>query len=142
MLDLERIQNEIKQTHQDIQASVTTNKVNLESFKDSIDMADNVHEKLLQAIQHADHICTKFKQQLDDIKSTKASLLKQMSGIQQPSFKTSIADHEKKIQNLVDKGFEQMMLMTEHYMESTKKQFKTFKQRNIDHKISPSKEDV
>ena len=47
MIDLKRIQNEIKQTHQDIQASVTTNKVNLDSFKDSIDMADNIHEKLL-----------------------------------------------------------------------------------------------
>ena len=47
MIDLQRIQNEIKQTHQDIQASVTTNKVNLESFKDSIDTADNVHENLL-----------------------------------------------------------------------------------------------
>ena len=32
-----------------------------------------------------------------------------------------------------------MMLMTEHYMETTKKQFKTFKQRNIDHKIRQAK---
>ena len=85
MLDFERIQNEIKKTYQDIQASVTTSNINLDSFKDSIEQGDDVHEKLLQAIQQETPIRAEFKQQLDDIKSTKASFLKQMSGIQQPS---------------------------------------------------------
>ena len=61
-----------------------------------------------------------------------------MSGIQQSSFKTFIV-YEKKIQDLVDKGFKQMMIMTEHYMETTKKQFKNFKKRNIDSKIRQAK---
>ena len=92
----------------------------------------------MQAIQHANPICTEFKQQLDDIKSAKASFLKQMSGIQQPSgiqhpsFKTSLEDHKTKIQDIVDKGFQQLMLMSEHYLASSKEQFKEFKKRNID----------
>ena len=145
MIDFERIQNEIKQTYQDIQVSVTTNEVNLESFKDSIDTGDDVHEKLLQAIQQASPICAEFKQQLDDIKSAKASFLKQMSGTPQPSgnqqtsFKDSLADHEKKIQDIVNKGFQQLMLMSEHYLASSKEKFQTYKKKTIDQKITEAK---
>ena len=65
--------------------------------------------------------------------------IQQPSGIQHPSFKTSIADHEKKIQDIVDKGFQQLMLMTEHYMDSTKDKFKEFKKKMVDHKICEAK---
>ena len=128
MLDFERIHDEIKKTYKDVELSVTTNETNLESFKDSIETGKDVHEKLLKAIQQASPICTEFQQYHNDVKSAKASFLKQMSSIQQPSalqqpsgmqttsFANSLAEHEKKIQELSDKGFQQMMLMVQHYM--------------------------
>ena len=59
--------------------------------------------------------------------------------MQTPSFDNSLAEHEKKIQELSDKGFQQLMLMVQHYMEKTKKQFKNFKRKNIEMKIEDAK---